>query len=109
MQLLIDTEGQVFCLYTEQIELSALGTLTVRRGSHVEPDGQGQWWADLSPAQGPTLGPFAKRSEALAAELYALEGHRAVGGLRASIYNPMSLAGVEALASFMREFERVNG
>ena len=48
-------------------------------------------------------------SEALTAGLYALEGHRAVGGLRASIYNPMPLAGVEALAGFMREFERNNG
>ena len=47
--------------------------------------------------------------EALAAGLYALEGHRAVGGLRASIYNPMPLAGVEALAAFMREFERKHG
>ncbi len=47
--------------------------------------------------------------EALKAGLYALEGHRAVGGLRASIYNPMPLAGVEALAGFMREFERKNG
>lgn len=47
--------------------------------------------------------------EALAAGLYALEGHRAVGGLRASIYNPMPLAGVEALAQFMAEFERING
>jgi phosphoserine aminotransferase len=47
--------------------------------------------------------------EALAAGLYALEGHRAVGGLRASIYNPMPLEGVEALADFMREFERTHG
>ena len=47
--------------------------------------------------------------EALADGLYALEGHRAVGGLRASIYNPMPLAGVEALAAFMREFEKHNG
>jgi phosphoserine aminotransferase len=46
---------------------------------------------------------------ALAAGLYALEGHRAVGGLRASIYNPMPLAGVEELARFMREFEQRNG
>jgi phosphoserine aminotransferase len=41
--------------------------------------------------------------------LYALKGHRSVGGIRASIYNAMPLAGVEALASFMREFERSNG
>jgi phosphoserine aminotransferase len=48
-------------------------------------------------------------AEALAEGLYALEGHRAVGGLRASLYNPMPLAGAEALASFMREFERTHG
>ena len=47
--------------------------------------------------------------EALQNGLYALKGHRAVGGIRASIYNAMPLAGVEALAEFMREFERVNG
>ncbi|MBW6511974.1 MAG: 3-phosphoserine/phosphohydroxythreonine transaminase [Desulfuromonadaceae bacterium] len=47
--------------------------------------------------------------EAGAAGLYALKGHRAVNGIRASIYNPMPMAGVEALASFMEEFERKNG
>ncbi|HEY5674225.1 MAG TPA: 3-phosphoserine/phosphohydroxythreonine transaminase [Malonomonas sp.] len=40
--------------------------------------------------------------------LYALQGHRNVGGIRASIYNPMPMAGVEALASFMQEFEKHN-
>lgn len=47
--------------------------------------------------------------EAGAAGLYALKGHRSVGGIRASIYNAMPLAGVETLAAFMREFERNNG
>ncbi|MDH3869743.1 MAG: aminotransferase class V-fold PLP-dependent enzyme, partial [Desulfuromonadales bacterium] len=41
--------------------------------------------------------------------LYALKGHRSVGGIRASIYNAMPMAGVEALASFMKEFESKNG
>jgi phosphoserine aminotransferase len=41
--------------------------------------------------------------------LYALKGHRSVGGIRASIYNAMPMAGVEALATFMKEFERKNG
>ena len=41
--------------------------------------------------------------------LYALKGHRSVGGIRASIYNAMPLAGVDALASFMKEFESKNG
>jgi len=47
--------------------------------------------------------------EAGAAGLYALKGHRNVGGIRASIYNPMPLAGVEKLAQFMTEFEQQNG
>ena len=40
------------------------------------------------------------------AGLKALKGHRIVGGMRASIYNAMPLAGVEALVSFMQEFEK---
>ncbi len=40
------------------------------------------------------------------AGLKALAGHRATGGLRASIYNAMPEAGVDALIDFMREFER---
>ena len=35
-----------------------------------------------------------------------LKGHRSVGGMRASIYNAMPLAGVQALVSYMRDFER---
>jgi phosphoserine aminotransferase len=51
--------------------------------------------------------PFA--AEARAAGLVNLEGHRAVGGMRASLYNAMPLAGVEALIAFMRDFERRHG
>jgi phosphoserine aminotransferase len=45
-------------------------------------------------------------AEADHAGLHGLKGHRALGGMRASIYNAMPLAGVEALIAFMREFER---
>ena len=38
-----------------------------------------------------------------------LEGHRSVGGMRASIYNAMPLEGVQALIGFMKEFQRRNG
>ena len=48
-------------------------------------------------------------SEARAAGLANLAGHRSVGGMRASLYNAMPLAGVEALVAFMREFERRYG
>ncbi len=40
--------------------------------------------------------------------LYELKGHRSVGGMRASIYNAMPEAGVDALIAFMNEFERTH-
>jgi phosphoserine aminotransferase len=43
------------------------------------------------------------------AGLLQLKGHKSVGGMRASIYNAMPLAGVQALTAYMREFERSHG
>ena len=48
-------------------------------------------------------------AEAGAAGLAHLAGHRAVGGMRASLYNAMPVEGVAALVGFMREFERRHG
>lgn len=48
-------------------------------------------------------------AEAKAAGLVSLGGHRSVGGMRASIYNAMPMAGVDALIAFMAEFERKYG
>ncbi len=48
-------------------------------------------------------------SEALDNGLYALKGHRLVGGARASMYNAMPIEGVQKLVEFMKEFERTNG
>ena len=50
---------------------------------------------------------FAK--DAKAAGLDGLKGHRSVGGMRASIYNAFPEGGVDALVSFMRDFEKKNG
>ena len=50
---------------------------------------------------------FAQEAEA--AGFIGLKGHRSVGGLRASIYNAFPREGVEALVSFMQEFERLHG
>jgi len=47
-------------------------------------------------------------AEAKTAGLVGLEGHRSVGGMRASLYNAMPMSGVEALVSFMNEFERTH-
>lgn len=48
-------------------------------------------------------------AEAQAAGLTNLEGHRSVGGMRASIYNAMAPEGVDALVAFMKEFQRRYG
>ena len=75
MQLVIQPDGAVRCLYGEELNLKVLGRLSIRRGSHVEPTGNGQWTADMSPVNGPVLGPFACRSAALSAERKWLEEH----------------------------------
>jgi len=73
--LLVQPDGQVRCLYDESIDLASIGALHIRRASHVEPDSSGRWWTDLSPAGGPTLGPFTYRSQALSAERCWLDAH----------------------------------
>jgi hypothetical protein len=78
MLLVVDARGVGRCLYTEAIDLAALGRLSIRRASAVEPDAEGRWLADLSPAGGPVLGPYGRRSEALAAERSWLERHRLI-------------------------------
>lgn len=48
-------------------------------------------------------------TEARAAGMVGLKGHRSVGGMRASIYNAMPEAGVDALIGFMADFQKRNG
>jgi phosphoserine aminotransferase len=48
-------------------------------------------------------------AQAQSAGLLQLKGHKSVGGMRASIYNAMPLAGVEALVRFMQDFEQTQG
>jgi phosphoserine aminotransferase len=48
-------------------------------------------------------------AEAKQAGLVTLEGHRSVGGMRASLYNAMPMEGVTALVDFMRTFEKKHG
>lgn len=75
MEIIIDPAGIGRCIYTEAVDLRQIGRLSITRGSHVEPDDQGQWYADLSPVGGPRLGPFPKRSDALTAEIEWLNQH----------------------------------
>jgi hypothetical protein len=75
MDLVISPGGTIRAIYSEEISLDSLGPVVISRASHVEPNDSGQWLADLTPVAGPVLGPFRRRSEALAAEIAWLEAN----------------------------------
>ena len=79
MTLLIDPTGEITTIYQEVLDLAALGSQRIERASHVEPDAHGQWWAEI--IDGPRLGPFQLRSDALAAEVDWLLKHRLNSGM----------------------------
>ncbi len=70
--------GEATVVYSDEIRpvLAALGPVTIARASHVEPNGDGKWEADLSPSGGPKLGPFDDHAAAIAAELAWLREHK---------------------------------
>ena len=68
MELVVGVDGVARCIYDEALDLREIGRLTITRASHVEPDAEGYWWADMGPVDGTMLGPFRSRSEALEAE-----------------------------------------
>jgi len=76
MELVVDAGGDVRCIYDEALDLRELGKLQITRASHVEPDAEGYWWADMGPSGGPMLGPFKNRTEALQAERRWLTNYR---------------------------------
>lgn len=68
MELVVGCDGGVKCIYGEELDLREIGRLQITRASHVEPDLEGNWWADMGPVEGPVLGPYRSRTEALGAE-----------------------------------------
>lgn len=74
MELIVSPAGQVSTIYSEVFDLATLGRPRIIRASHVEPDERGVWHAQIY--DGPRLGPFDKRSEAIAAEVTWLQQHR---------------------------------
>jgi len=68
MELVVGVDGMARCIYDEALDLREIGKLQITRASHVEPDRDGFWWADMGPVDGPVLGPFTSRSEALGEE-----------------------------------------
>lgn len=64
-------------IYRDEVQaVLGCGAGRIVRASHVEPiDGGTTWSADMAPVQGPMLGPFATRQEALDAEVKWLDEH----------------------------------
>ena len=60
MDLFVAPNGGVTAIYAEDIDLRSLGTPTITRASHVEPDESGQWFAEM--IDGPTLGLRFRRT-----------------------------------------------
>lgn len=73
MILRFDTDGSALTVYGEAIDLTDLGRVAISRASHVEPTADGTWEANLAPVGGPKLGPYARRTEAINAEIAWLE------------------------------------
>jgi len=70
----VDKTGVVRFVYCDELRsLLDEGQATILRVSSVEPNAYGQWIADLGPVNGPALGPFQFRREALNAEVAWLE------------------------------------
>lgn len=82
-EITISRDGTLTFIWTDLlVGLLSEGDATVRRASHVEPTDDGQWTADMGPMQGPVLGPYRLRGEALAAEVEWLRAH--LGGQEAA-------------------------
>lgn len=73
MEIFVTRCGTTRAVFDDRLDLRSVGSTAIARGSHVEPTVDSQWTADLSPVDGPILGPFDKRSEALAAEVAWLQ------------------------------------
>ena len=75
MELVVGCDGVARCIYDEALDLREIGKLQITRASHVEPDAEGYWCADMGPVGGPVLGPYGSRTEALGAEREWLLAH----------------------------------
>jgi hypothetical protein len=73
MKIHIDAAGKATLIYTDDLKKTGLQIESIKRASHVEPDDKGNWIADMGPSNGPILGPFPTREQALAEEVKWLE------------------------------------
>lgn len=68
--IVVEPNGTVLLIYEDDLRgLLANGKAEIKRVSSVEPTVDGRWTADLSPINGPVLGPYETRAEALESEV----------------------------------------
>ena len=73
----VDPTGVVRFVWDDALSgLCEHGRVSMRRVSKVEADDRGRWTADLDVVNGPTLGPFTKRGDAITAEVEWLNDRR---------------------------------
>jgi phosphoserine aminotransferase len=113
--------GLIFDWVADQGGVAAIAAVNRRKAAslYAAIDGSAFYANPVAPADRSLMNvPFTLASpeldplflaEARAAGLVSLKGHRSVGGMRASIYNAMPEAGVDALIEFMKEFEVTHG
>ena len=113
--------GLVFDWLKEQGGLAAMGKINERKAAklYAAIDGSGYYKNPVDKAYRSWMNiPFTLPNaeldkpflqEAKAAGLTNLKGHRVVGGMRASVYNAMPEAGVDALVAFMADFAKRHG
>ncbi len=73
MKVKVRPDGTIVHIYTDKVSLSGIGETTIKRASHVEPNKDNKWTADMRPSGGGVLGPFDTRAAALMAEVAWLE------------------------------------
>lgn len=77
MKIILGVDGVVRYVYNDVIHkhMSTLGEATIKRATHVEPDENGMWYADLSPVGGEKITGFKTHKEAIDFELKWLSKH----------------------------------
>jgi phosphoserine aminotransferase len=113
--------GLVFAWIEAQGGLQAMEAHNRRKAALLYDylDGTGFYWSPVARDCRSLMNvPFKLKDESLdaaflkgaeAAGMVQLKGHRSVGGMRASIYNAMPIAGVQALVAYMKDFEARHG
>jgi hypothetical protein len=82
--MVIGKDGSILAIYNEAEILGLIqesAQKMIKRASHVEPTEDGQWMADMGPVDGPVLGPYDTRQEALDHEVDWLTGAMMKGSL----------------------------